>query len=177
MNITVFGASSPLVESPAYQFAYQLGESLANHGHTVLTGGYMGTMEAVSRGASQVGGHVIGVTCQEIENWRNTKCNPWVSEEWREKSLHERIIRLIDNCDAAIALPGGPGTLAEIVLMLNRMQIEVFHPKPLILVGSGWQKTFETFFDVQAPYITSKSRQLIHFAETLAEILSLVEEK
>lgn len=174
MNITVFGASAPLENSPAYQFAYQLGESLANLGHTVLTGGYMGTMEAVSKGASLAGGHVIGVTCQEIENWRSTKCNPWVAEEWREKSLHERIIRLIDNCDAAIALPGGPGTLAEIVLMLNRMQIDVFPPRPLILVGNGWQKTFETFFETQEPYISSKSKQLIHFANSIPEIFSLI---
>lgn len=38
---------------------------LAERGHIVLNGGYIGTMEAVSRGAAEAGGHVIGVTCEE----------------------------------------------------------------------------------------------------------------
>jgi uncharacterized protein (TIGR00725 family) len=63
MKISVFGGSQPEEGSLAYQEAYQLGKLLAEAGHIVLTGGYIGTMEAVSRGASEADGHVIGVTC------------------------------------------------------------------------------------------------------------------
>ncbi len=64
---------NPKKDHEAYEEARELGKFLAEHGHAVLTGGYMGTMEAVSRGACEAGGHVIGVTCEDIEEWRKTK--------------------------------------------------------------------------------------------------------
>ena len=76
-------------------------------------------MEAVSRGASEAGGHVIGVTCVDIENWRKVGANRWVKEEWRKQTLIERLQALVEGCDAALALPGGPGTLTEVSLMWN----------------------------------------------------------
>ena len=47
MNITVFGGAQPKEGTPAYEEARELGALLAQSGHAVLTGGYMGTMEAV----------------------------------------------------------------------------------------------------------------------------------
>ena len=73
MRVTVFGGSQPGEDSPAYSQAIELGRLLASRGHTVLTGGYIGSMEAVSRGAAEAGGHVVGVTCEEIEAWRPVK--------------------------------------------------------------------------------------------------------
>src|SRR3990172_11196235 len=101
MNITVFGSSSPAPGEPAYEEARRLGDLLARAGHCVLTGGYMGTMEAVSRGAAEAGGHTVGVTCDQIEKWRNTKANAWVKEERRFESLGERLYCLVESCDVA----------------------------------------------------------------------------
>ncbi len=144
MNITVFGSSKPLPGQPAYQNALRLGRLIAEGGHTVLTGGYMGTMEAVSRGAAEAGGHVIGVTCEEIERWRKNSPNRWVMEEWRCQTLLERIQRLIYACEAAIALPGGAGTLAETTLYWNLLVIQAIPPRPLVLVGKEWKAIFTT---------------------------------
>ena len=69
MKVSVFGSSKPTPGDKTYTEALELGSLLAKRGHTVLTGGYMGTMEAVSRGAAEAGGHVIGVTCSDIEKW------------------------------------------------------------------------------------------------------------
>jgi len=144
MNITVFGSSKPQPGQPAYENALRLGRLIAEGGHTVLTGGYMGTMEAVSRGAAEAGGHVIGVTCEQIERWRKNGPNRWVKEEWRTQTLLERIQRLIYGCDAAIALPGGAGTLAETTLYWNLLVIQALPPRPLVLVGEEWKTIFET---------------------------------
>jgi uncharacterized protein (TIGR00725 family) len=119
MNITIFGGTKPRPGEPEYNEALRLGQLLARAGHTVITGGYMGTMEAVSRGAREAGGHVVGITCEEIERWRKSYANAWVIEEVKLPTLHERMIALIERCDAAIALPGGIGTLAEISLLWN----------------------------------------------------------
>ncbi len=165
MDITVFGGAQPKEGTSAYEEARELGRLLAERGHSVLTGGYMGTMEAVSRGASEAGGHVIGVTCIDIEVWRGSKPNPWVKEERRKKSLIERLQALIEGCDAAIALPGGAGTLAEISLMWNLMIVESLPPRPLSLVGSGWQSTFGQFFNEFEPYMPIHQRELLYFAK------------
>ena len=165
MNITVFGGAQPKEDSAAYEEARELGKLLARRGHAVLTGGYMGTMEAVSRGAAEAGGHVIGVTCIDIEEWRGTKPNQWVKEERRKKSLIERLQGLIEGCDAAIALPGGAGTLAEISLMWNLMIVESLPRRPLTLVGSGWQSTFDQFFKELNTYMPIHQRELLYFAK------------
>jgi len=174
MNITVFGSSQPQPGSPVYTEAYELGKLLAVAGHSVLTGGYVGTMEAVSRGANEAGGHVIGVTCDEIEKWRAVGANAWVLEERRFSSLQERLSALIRGCDAAIALPGGPGTLAEIALTWNLMIVASIPQKPLILVGTGWKAVFDEMFHSLGQVIPLIQRELLHFApdvQTAAAIL------
>ena len=175
MNISVFGGSQPKPGSSAYEEARQLGELLAQHGHTVLNGGYIGTMEAVSRGASEAGGHVIGVTCDEIEHWRPVKPNQWVTEENRGETLIDRMQVLIHDCDAAIALSGGIGTLAEITLMLNLMAVESMHRRPLILVGSGWQSVFDQFFSSLDMYIPVHHRELVSFAKDVHTAVEMLE--
>ena len=111
MRVTVFGGSAPKAGSEPYQQAYDLGQLIGKAGYTALTGGYIGTMEAVSRGCAEAGGHVIGVTCDEIESWRPVSPNRWVIEEMRFVTIDQRLLSLIGECDAAFALPGGVGTL------------------------------------------------------------------
>jgi uncharacterized protein (TIGR00730 family) len=175
MNVTVFGGAQPKEDSAAYEEARELGKLLAERGHAVLTGGYMGTMEAVSRGASDAGGHVIGVTCIDIEDWRKAKPNQWVKEERRKKTLTERLIGLIEGCDLAIALPGGAGTLAEISLMWNLMIVESLPPRPLILVGSGWQSTFDQFFKEFYTYMPIRQQELLYFVKDVKTAVNKLE--
>jgi uncharacterized protein (TIGR00725 family) len=153
----------------------ELGKLLAERGHTVLTGGYIGTMEAVSRGANEAGGHVIGVTCEEIEAWRPTKANAWVIEEIRRKTLMERLHTLIHESDAALAIPGGPGTLAEISVMWNLMIVESLHRRPLILIGDGWQSIFDQFIKSLDPYVPAQQREILGFAKDVQTAVSMLE--
>jgi uncharacterized protein (TIGR00725 family) len=174
MNITVFGSSQPQPGSPAYAEACELGKLLAEAGHTVLTGGYIGTMEAVSRGAAEAGGHVIGVTCDEIERWRPVKANGWVKEEWRRETLIERLQILVTECDAAIALPGGPGTLTEIALTWNLMIVASMPAKPLILTGDGWRSVMGSFYNSFGSNIPQNQRVLVQFAPDVRSAVHLL---
>ena len=163
-RITVFGGSKPKPGEPAYLEAYQLGYLVGKAGYAVLTGGYMGTREAVSRGANEAGGHVIGATCEEIEHWRLTKANAWVHEEWCYPTLVERLNALIEHCDAALALPGGVGTMAEVSVMWNRLIIGALPPRPLVVIGPGWKATFERYFAELGGYIPEHDQKLLGFA-------------
>lgn len=174
MRVTVFGGSKPQPGEPSYQEALQLGKLLGSAGYTVLTGGYIGTMEAVSRGAAEAGGHVIGVTCDEIEAWRSVSPNPWVQEELRFTHLHQRLITLIESCDAALALPGGPGTLAEIAMMWNLLLTNSIPSRQLILIGDGWWSTFQQFFTSLGGYIPESQQQWLEFAPDISQAFALL---
>ncbi len=163
-RITVFGGSRPRSGDPAYEDAYRLGQMLGSAGFTVRTGGYIGTMEAVSRGANEAGGKVIGVTCDEIESWRKVGANPWVQEEIRFPTIRQRMFSLIDDCDAALALPGGAGTIAEIAVMWNHLITHAIPARPLILIGPGWQETFRIFLQTQGDYISEQDRAWLTFS-------------
>ena len=175
MKVSVFGGSQPQEGSAAYIEAQELGRLLAQHGHTVLTGGYMGTMEAISRGAREAGGHVIGVTCEDIEAWRPIKANAWVMEEISRKTLVERLHTLIHESDAALALPGGAGTLTEITLMWNLMIVESLHRRPLILIGDGWQSVFDQFFKGFDTYMPVHQREILGFAKDVQTAVNMLE--
>lgn len=175
MKVSVFGGSQAKPGSQAYKEARQLGELLAQRGHTVLTGGYIGTMEAVSRGAHEAGGHVIGVTSAAIERWRPGGANQWVIEQSRWETLLERLQFLVQECDAGIALPGGPGTLAEISLMWNLMVVESMHRRPLALVGNGWQSVFDQLFKALDMYIPAHQRKLVWFAKDVQTAVKFIE--
>ena len=176
MRVTVFGGSAPEPGSEAYEEACTLGRLLGEAGHTALTGGYIGTMEAVSRGCAEAGGHVIGVTCDQIEAWRPVAPNQWVLEERRFPTVHQRLIVLIEECDAAFALPGGVGTLAEVAMMWNQMQTTAIGPRPLILIGEGWQETFSTLIDSFKGYIPAQHRSYLQFTADVETGYSLLGE-
>ncbi len=174
MRITVFGGARPRPGDPAYEDAYRLGKLLGQVGYIVLTGGYIGTMEAVSRGAAEAGAHVIGITCEEIEAWRQVRCNPYVMEEIRYPSLRERMFALIEGCDTALALPGGAGTLAEVAFTWNLLITGAISPRPLILIGEGWYTTFDCFFASLGEYVTNPDRAWLRFAENIDEVISMI---
>jgi hypothetical protein len=175
-RISVFGGSQPKPGDPIYQDSFLLGKLLAMKGYILLNGGYIGTMEALSRGAAEVGGHVIGVTCEQIEAWRPVKANPWVTEEWHYTSLQERIFSLIENCEAIIALPGGVGTFAEIMLAWNLLLTHILPPRPLILIGSGWLEIIQVFLTKQGDFIPENQRQWITFVPDVSSTIQRLQE-
>ena len=175
MNVTIFGGTRPRSGEPAYLEAERLGRMLAKAGHAVITGGYMGTMEAASKGANEAGGKVVGITCQQIEDWRGGKANPWVNQEQKVATLQERMILLMDLADAILALPGGIGTLAEISLFWNRMVIEASPRKPLVLIGAGWRATITALADGLDGYFPPAHLEMLVFAETVEDAARLVE--
>ena len=141
MNISVFcGSSQPRNEQIAVA-ARELGRQIAIGGHTLLYGGSnLGLMGHVSSGALETGGTVIAVIptffSEEIINSQK------VSEIVRVNSMAERKEYLIAHSDAFIALPGGIGTLDEVLEVLVHNQLgplrdAAHRDKPMILFNAN----------------------------------------
>lgn len=139
--VAVFGSSQTEPGSPEWADAYRAGALLANAGHPVITGGYGGTMEAVSMGAAEAGGHVIGVVAPVLFPGR-TGANPYVVEVIEATSLSNRIDIMMQRSISGLALPGSIGTAAELVISWNTNHIlrrAGARPRMSVAVGPGWR--------------------------------------
>jgi uncharacterized protein (TIGR00730 family) len=171
--IAVFGAAFLTENGPEYRTAYDLGGEIARRGWTVASGGYGGTMAAVSRGAFEAGGRTIGVTCEPLTRL-GRRTNPWIREEIRCPTLRERLMTLVRMADASIALGGGLGTLAEIAFCAVQIQTAELSPRPLILMGAVWEETFQTFFRSASSYLKETDRAIFRFAATPKDALAIL---
>lgn len=170
--ISVFGSSTPRPGSPAYEDAHTVGRLLAEAGFAVANGGYEGTMMAVSQGAAEAGGHVVGVVSGRIERFRRASVNPWVKELHRYDSLTDRVLHLVRKNDGMIVLPGGIGTLSEMALAWSFLQVGEINRRPLVLLGELWRQTIHLFS--RPEHITDPHMELLHFADTPASAVSFV---
>jgi len=135
--LSVFGTGRAKQKDTVWTTAYELGKALATAGFAIANGGYGGTMLAAAKGASEVGGTVIGVTCSAF---KNSKANQYVTREVITKSLDERLDTLIELGQAYIVLPGGTGTLLELAKVWEMKNKGFLNArKPVILVGGFWQ--------------------------------------
>ena len=139
--VAVFGGRHPRPGDSEYEEARKLGRLLAEAGYAVMNGGYIGIMEAVSRGAREAGGHAIGVT---MEIFGDMAPNPFLTQEIRTRDFFERLHVLISGAQAFIVFRGGMGTVTELSLAWNMLQTSVMPPKPLILVGEFWHAVLDT---------------------------------
>lgn len=162
--ISVFGSSAPAPGSEAYESARLVGRLLAEAGLAVATGGYSGTMTAVSQGAAEAGGHVIGVTSAQIEQFRPMAANQWVVEEIKYESLRDRLMHLVLNNDGMIVLPGGIGTLSEMALAWSFLQVGEVNPRPLALIGDMWRDGIRGFY--RQEYVPRVYLDLLYFADS-----------
>ncbi len=138
--IGVFGSSAGQPGEPGYEAARTCGRLLAEAGYTVATGGYSGVMEACSRGASEVGGKVVGVTAPAAFPGR-PGANRWVQEEIPAATITERIHLLLGRSDACLALDGSIGTLTELVMAWNLAFVDGLSgtpSRPVVAVGPTW---------------------------------------
>ncbi len=170
--ISVFGSSAPKPGSADYEAARTGGRLLAQAGFVLQTGGYSGVMAAASQGANEAGGHVIGVTCAQIEQFRPMPANQWVIEEIKHQTLRERLFYLIDNCQGAIVMPGGIGTLSEMALIWGLAQVGELSPRPIIVVGGLWQRMLAAFIDQD--YVQPVHQELITIVRTVDEAVKKI---
>ena len=129
--VSVYCASSSKVDEAFKRQAFRLGELLAERGVAVKYGsGKVGLIGEVAKGVLSKKGKLIGVIPQFMvdEGWSN----PDVTEEIITETMRERKYILAKDVDAAIALPGGVGTLEELMEVITGRQLGLF--KSLVII-------------------------------------------
>ncbi len=132
--ITVYGASSPSLDTVFHDAAYELGKLLAQNGREAVTGaGSTGLMAALENGVLDAGGKVTGIIPQFMVNagW----LHQGLSEVIITADMHERKKRMAQMSHAAIALPGGTGTFEELFEIITWKMLDLY-VKPVIILNT-----------------------------------------
>lgn len=128
-------------------------------------------MEAVSRGAAESGGHVIGITAPALFPHRSG-ANRFVHQVVEASSLGRRIDTMMELASAAIALPGSIGTAAELVIAWNLNYIAregAVRAIPTAAVGKAWRELGRALIEM-----AGATPHHIHWAEDSDEALDWV---
>ena len=187
MHIAVFCGSSMPRNKEIVEAAAVLGRRIAQEGHTLVYGGSnLGLMGVVSGAALENGGRVVGV----IPNLFSEDIihSQRVTELVRVRSMAERKERILEMCDAFIALPGGIGTIDEVseVMVMNQLQIVdgkrlldgSYQQKPLILLNlDGYYNPFLEQLRLVKEEDLMRSDAGLLAAADVNEIFSLLERK
>ena len=130
MRIAVFLGSSPGPDHHRAATA-ELGRAIAEAGHGLVYGGaHVGLMGVLADGALAAGGEVVGVLPQNLVE--REVGHPGLTRLELVGSMHERKARMADLADAFVALPGGTGTLDELIEIMTWSQLGL-HQKPVAL--------------------------------------------
>src|SRR5512139_1350326 len=135
--VSIFGSTRVKPGDEVYQKAEQIGKLLAENGFAVITGGGPGLMEAANKGAFSAGGKSIGLN---IELPHEQKPNPYTNITLNFRYFFVRKVMFVKYAVAYIILPGGFGTLDELLESITLIQTQKIRPFPVILVGSSYWK-------------------------------------
>ncbi|MBC8170251.1 MAG: LOG family protein [Anaerolineae bacterium] len=167
--IAIFGGGLIQPEEPNYIAAYEIGKHLGAAGYAIMTGGYKGVMEAASRGAAEAGASVVGVTSAPIELIRRVKPNLWVDKVVPYDNLRERLLHLVMQADGYVVMPGGIGTLPELLLVWELIRVRELPPRPLVCYSPYWEEMLAPFR--ANPHVPAANWDFLSFAYTPAEVV------
>lgn len=139
-GVTIFGSARLPQDSKFCLMAADLGRLLAENGHTVITGGGPGIMEAASRGAYEIGGRTVGLN---IKLSHEQFPNPYLSECITFKYFFARKVSLAMAAKVFVFFPGGFGTMDELSELLCLMQENKMPRMPMFLIGKSYWKSFD----------------------------------
>lgn len=132
-NVCVYSASSTKIAPGYFAVAEELGRLLASQGINLINGaGSIGLMAATSNAALAAGGTVTGVIPRFMveQNWHHTGLTKLVETE----TMHERKQLMAEMSDGVIALPGGCGTMEELLEIITWKQLGLYL-KPIVILN------------------------------------------
>jgi uncharacterized protein (TIGR00730 family) len=138
-RVTIFGSARAKPGSFVYEEVKRLAAALAGLGCDIITGGGPGLMQAANEGAAASNApersRSVGI---RVELPFEQEVNSFVQHAFEHKTFFTRLHQFVLMSDAYVVTPGGIGTVLELMLIWQLLQVKHVHDTPLILVGNMW---------------------------------------
>lgn len=174
-SICVYCGSSMGHDARFREGAATLGRNIAEAGiELVYGGGNIGLMGVVADAALAAGGHVIGVIPEDLKHAE--LAHPGLGELIVVTSMHERKRAMFERAEAFVALPGGPGTLDEIIDIITWRQLRL-HGKPVVIVDEGgyWRPLIRLIdHSIEQGFARESLRGLFTVVECAGDVLPVL---
>jgi len=175
--ICVYCGSSPGTEPAFIEAARKFGKILAENGvRLIYGGGSVGLMGALAESVLEHGGHVTGIIPEFLT--KRERPRRLAQELIVTGDMHERKRTMFERADAFVALPGGLGTLEELVEQLTWVQLGR-HKKPILIanISGYWGPLLALIDHMRAvKFMPSSLRVDFLVAKRVEEILPLLQE-
>src|SRR5271154_2091135 len=138
-RVTIFGSARAKPGTYVYDEVKRVSAALADMGCDIITGGGPGLMQAANEGAAAANApdrnRSVGV---RVDLPFEQEVNPFVEQAFEHKTFFTRLHHFVLTSDAFVVAPGGIGTVLELMMIWQLLQVKHVHATPLILVGKMW---------------------------------------
>ena len=175
MNICVFCSSSNAIAETYFEEATSLGTMIGEMGDSIIYGGAtVGLMHTVAEAARKAGARSVGIIPELIHNKRLS--SPLDHEQIITPNMRERKYIMRKRSDAFIALPGGFGTLEEILEVITLKQLQ-YHNKPIVFINTNgfYEPLFAQFERCYEDHFTkTANRSTYHIVNSSGEAMKYI---
>jgi uncharacterized protein (TIGR00730 family) len=138
-RVTIFGSARAKPGTFVHDEVRRVAAALAEMGCDIITGGGPGLMQAANEGATAANApernRSVGI---RVDLPFEQEANPFVEQAFEHKTFFTRLHHFVLTSDAFVVAPGGIGTVLELMMIWQLLQVKHVHDTPLILVGKMW---------------------------------------
>lgn len=170
-GVTIFGSARTPETDKYYIKARELGKLLAENGHTVITGGGPGIMEAANRGAFEYGGRSVGLN---ITLDHEQFPNPYLTDTMEFHYFFSRKVMLVMASKCYAFFPGGFGTMDELSEVIILEQEDKMPKMPIFLIGKSYFKPLYRYWErklLSEGMIKPKDLELVRITDDVTEVV------
>lgn len=178
-RVTIFGSARLAPGSFGYEETKRAAAALAHMGCDIITGGGPGLMQAANEGAADAPGRARSMGIR-VHLPFEQEANAFVTQAFEHRTFFTRLHQFVLASDAFVVAPGGIGTLLELTMIWQLLQVHHLQETPLVLVGKMWPGLVEWAKDAMLasdpPLASAKDLRIPHCVADADEAVAIIRE-
>jgi uncharacterized protein (TIGR00730 family) len=180
-RVTIFGSARAKPGTFVYEEVKRVAAVLAEMDCDIITGGGPGLMQAANEGAAAADAphrnRSVGI---RVDLPFEQEVNPFVEQAFEHKTFFTRLHHFVLTSNAFVVAPGGIGTVLELMMVWQLLQVRHVHDTPLILVGKMWANLVDWarahLLTTQPPLANPEDMEIPRCVNTADEAIALIRE-
>jgi uncharacterized protein (TIGR00730 family) len=177
-RVAIFGSARAQPGTFVYEEVKRVAAAFAVLGCDIITGGGPGLMQAANEGATSAG--AVGSMGIRVELPFEQDVNPFVEQAFEHQTFFTRLHHFVIASDAFVVVPGGIGTVLEMLMIWQLLQVRHVDDVPLILVGRMWKGLIDwattAMLDPRLALANAEDLKIPRCMDTADEAIALVRE-